>query len=446
MAAARSVLKRWSAGSMALMALMALMGAGVLCMLLAACSATTSGSGGINFSSGLAGSTIDHPGNPPTIAANGPTGAYAFVYDNQIWLRQNGENQAEQLTHMAMSKGSIITWGPLVWSPDGRYIAFTVVENLDLASGGSSSDIGPLYYLDIATDPATLYTSAGSGSIFGRSYTWFGDSILLYSNGSGIQMFTAGSADPRTWPVISSSQPQTSGNGATIYTAVGDIQVSGGNLYFTREDIRSPGAIGVVGSAALASIHIGPPNAYSRASSAILANLLPLSGEQRITSLGQVYAAAGGAFVAGNWAIYGSQLAIQRIQMVDVSVGTVTSQLCLLPTAAQNTNSCAMSILDAANTQPITIRPQFAFGGGGEIAYGGDRLYLDGATAASGDSGSPVSLAWSPDGEVAITLVVGSKAGTSGAAQITTNITLVTSSGQSTVLIEGAQNIAWRPS
>jgi hypothetical protein len=105
-----------------------------------------------------------------------------------------------------------------------------------------------------------------------------------------------------------------------------------------------------------------------------------------------------------------------------------------------------MSILDAANTQPITIRPQFAFGGGDEIAYGGDRLYLDGATAASGDSGSPVSLAWSPDGEVAITLVVGSKAGTSGAAQITTNITLVTSSGQSTVLIEGAQNIAWRPS
>ena len=180
-----------------------------------------------------------------------------------------------------------------MWSPDGRYIAFTVVENLDLASGSSRSDVGPLYYLDTATDPATLYTSAGSGSIFGRSYTWFGDSILLYSNGSGIQMFTAGSADPRAWPVISSSQPQTSGNGATIYTAFGDIQVSGGNLYFTREDIRSPGAIGVVGSAVLASVHIGSPNAYSRANSTILSNLLPLSGEQRITSLGQVYAAGG---------------------------------------------------------------------------------------------------------------------------------------------------------
>ncbi len=136
------------------MALMALMGVrALLCMCLAACSATTPGSGGINLSSGLAGSTIDHPGKPPTIAANGPTGAYAFVYDNQIWLRQNGENQAEQLTHMAISKGSIITWGPLVWSPDGRYIAFTVVENLDLASGGSSSYIGLLYYLDTATIP-----------------------------------------------------------------------------------------------------------------------------------------------------------------------------------------------------------------------------------------------------------------------------------------------------
>ena len=98
MAAARSVLKRWRACSMALT------GAGLLCALLAACSATTPGSGGINFSSGLAGSTIDHPGKPPTIAANSPTGAYAFVYDNQIWLRQNGENQAEQLTHMALSK------------------------------------------------------------------------------------------------------------------------------------------------------------------------------------------------------------------------------------------------------------------------------------------------------------------------------------------------------
>ena len=440
MAAARSVLKRWRPCSMALM------GAGLLCLLLAACSATTPGSGGINFSSGLAGSTIDHPGKPPTIAANGPTGAYAFVYDNQIWLRQNGENQAEQLTHMALSKGSIITWGPLVWSPDGRYIAFTVVENLNLASGGSSSDVGPLYYLDTATDPATLYTSAGSGSIFGRSYTWFGDSILLYSNGSGIQMFTAGSADPRAWPVISSSQPQTSGNGAATYTTIGDIQVSGGNLYFTRGDIRSPGAIGVVGSAALDSIHIGSPNAYARANGAMLANLLPLSGEQRITALGQVYAVAGGAFVAGTWAIYGSQLAIQRIQTVDASAGIVTSQLCLLPTAAQNANSCAISILEAANTQPIAVRPQFAFGGSGEIAYSGERLYLDGVTAASGDSGSPVSLVWSPNGDVAITLVVGSKADASSATQITTNITLVASSGQSTVLIEGAQNIAWRPS
>ena len=129
-----------------------------------------------------------------------------------------------------------------------------------------------------------------------------------------------------------------------------------------------------------------------------------------------------------------------------MSTGTVTSQLCLLPTAAQNANSCAISILDAANTQPIAVRPQFAFGGSGEIAYSGERLYLDGVTAASGDSGSPVSLAWSPNGEVAITLVVGAKADASGAAQITTNITVVTSSGQSTVLIEGAQNIAWRPS
>ena len=49
------------------------------------------GSGGSNVSLGLAGSTLDHPSNPPTIAASGPGGTYAFVYDNQIWLRRDGQ-------------------------------------------------------------------------------------------------------------------------------------------------------------------------------------------------------------------------------------------------------------------------------------------------------------------------------------------------------------------
>src|SRR5262249_51507962 len=64
-----------------------------LCMMLAlglaACSSSNTSSGNINFSLGLAGSTADHQTQPPTIAANGPQGTYAFVYDDQIWVRQS---------------------------------------------------------------------------------------------------------------------------------------------------------------------------------------------------------------------------------------------------------------------------------------------------------------------------------------------------------------------
>src|SRR5262245_17070268 len=66
-----------------------------LASLLAACGVGSDNSSGSNYSLGLAGSTLDHPSNPPTIAANGPSGTYAFVYDNQIWLRRDGQASAK---------------------------------------------------------------------------------------------------------------------------------------------------------------------------------------------------------------------------------------------------------------------------------------------------------------------------------------------------------------
>lgn len=415
----------------------------LIVVLLSACSAgSSSGSG---FSLGLSGSTTDHPATPPVIAANGPAGAYAFVYDNQIWLRRDGENQATQLTQMTFSTGSNIVWGPLVWSPDGRYIAFTVVEILNPVAGSPTSGIGPLYYLDTLPYPATLYLTAGTGSTYGHSYTWFGNSMLLYANGGGIQMYPAGVTNPRAWEVIGAPSAPQGGNGQAVSYAFGDIQVSSGDLYYTRDEIRSPGAVGAVGTATIVRSHLGLPSDYTGRNASALANLLPLSGGQLVTTLGLVYAASGGAFVAGVWQIAGSQLAVQRIQRVDTAGGNVTSQLCMLPTAALNDTGCDSSILPDAGVQPIEVRPQLAFGGSGKIAYNGDGLYLVGAHGDSGHSGWPAPPAWSPDGRLALTQIVSTQVDASGVTRTTTAIVLFDRAGQRTVLIDGARNIAWQP-
>src|SRR5262245_62474276 len=79
---------------------------------------------------GLTGSTADRPATPPALAAGGPVSTYAFVYNNQIWLHETGQAEPRQLTHLVLSRGAVISWGPLVWSPSGRYIAFALVERL----------------------------------------------------------------------------------------------------------------------------------------------------------------------------------------------------------------------------------------------------------------------------------------------------------------------------
>jgi hypothetical protein len=169
-----------------------------LASLLAACGAGSGGSGGSNYSLGLAGSTLDHASNPPTIAANGPGGTYAFVYDNQIWLRRDGQSSAKQITRIPLSNAASIAWGPLAWSPKGRYIAFAIVQDLVPAPGAPPSSSGPIYYVDTTTcegdgQYCAVY-SAGTGSIYGHTYDWLGESGLVYSAGQNIIPTTTGAA------------------------------------------------------------------------------------------------------------------------------------------------------------------------------------------------------------------------------------------------------------
>src|SRR5579859_5692527 len=75
----------WRGGVVAALTLVALLVAG--------CSASGGSGSGINYSLGLQGATNDHPAAPPQVASSGPDSEYAFVYDNQIWVRQQGIRQ-----------------------------------------------------------------------------------------------------------------------------------------------------------------------------------------------------------------------------------------------------------------------------------------------------------------------------------------------------------------
>jgi hypothetical protein len=185
----------------------------VFTSVLAACSAGTDGAGGSNYSLGLAGSTLDHPSDPPTIAANGPGGTYAFVYDNQIWLRRDGQTSAQQITRLPLSNAAYIAWGPLVWSPQGRYIAFALVQDLAPAPGSPPSASGPIYYVDTtscagAGQYCAVY-SAGTGSVYGHTYDWLGESALVYSSGARLRRWPSCNSGASSWTDQETARPPT---------------------------------------------------------------------------------------------------------------------------------------------------------------------------------------------------------------------------------------------
>jgi hypothetical protein len=426
----------------------------ILTSLLAACSAGTGGSGGSNYSLGLAGSTLDHPSDPPIIAANGPGGTYAFVYDNQIWLRRDGQTSAQQITRIPLSNAAYIAWGPLVWSPQGRYIAFALVQDLASAPGSPPSASGPIYYVDTTSCAGdgkycAVY-SAGTGSVYGHTYDWLGESALVYSSGAGIMLFTLDKS--RVWTVRPLRNSQ--GNGATI-TTFGDLQVAGGNLYYTRMDVKNPGTRGVVGTASLYQTVLGSEDQFSKMSPSALADRFPdkIGDGSSLGSLGKVYANNAGEYIAGAWRLRRtnagtSQVVAQRIDNVDAQGGQVTSSFCSGQAygAYVSLGNCGARLLPSAVTQPWSAHAQLALSKDGKVALAADALYAQDATDKLGPAGWTAPPAWSSDGQtVVVTNLVKTETDANGVTRAQTDLVAYTAGQQGATLIAGARNIAWSP-
>ncbi|HEX8033950.1 MAG TPA: hypothetical protein VF510_08895 [Ktedonobacterales bacterium] len=430
----------------------------VIALSLAGCS--TSGGGGTNYSLGLAGSTGDHPSAPPSIPATGPGGTYAFVYDNQIWLRQNGQAQAKQLTHLVLSNGATLLWGPLIWSPSGKYIAFALVENLTPDEPTRTS--GPLYYVD--TTPGTHFgdtSAAGNASIYGHSYAWWDDNAIFYSSGSGVMLFDLGDCDPRVWQAITPFQ--NVGGTPTNYTggnvSFSDIAITGeGNqLLATRITLPSPGNTGQVGTASIYSYLLPSLREYEASHQASRDSLcandstpqwlneniqIPSANRQGSpyyggSVLGIAYADPNGDIVTGAWQLARSgTLAWQRIDKVDTKAGTVSSTFCV-------DGNCG--VLRGANKYPIAAHPSLGISSkGNHIAFAADKLYVDG-NGAVGDAGGNASPVWGP-GDVAVaTQLVSQSTDAGGVLRTQTNVVISSGGKATTVMIAGAQDLSWTP-
>jgi hypothetical protein len=422
--------------------------AAVLLGALAGCS--SSSTSGLNISLGLAGSTVDHPAPPPVLAAGGPGGTFAFVYNNQIWIHRPGASSAQQLTHLVLSNGSTIVWGPLVWSPGGRYIAFALVQNPTPGAPGRTA--GPLYYVD--TSNGNTSTAGGTGSIYGHTYAWYGENMLFFVDGGGVQMFGPLDGDARDWRVVT---PFTSPDGVNFDsqgTVYGDISIVGGNLYFSQIQLATLGATGAVGSATLQEIALGFSASDTQPSDIV--NFLPLNANNavQIADLGTAYADPTGTTVTGAWQVSadGSTLVRQHVERVNPQAGTVTSAFCVrtsFGTYPGSFSGCA-PVLASVGPQPLAVHPQLSLtNDGGRVAFTGDALYEQstggGSVAKLDDAGWVTPPAWSPDGKVvAVTQVAHQSTGSGGVVTDQTNV-LVFDGKNAMSFISGGASLSWRP-
>lgn len=430
----------------------------MIALALAGCSA--SGGGNTNYSLGLAGSTGDHPSQPPAIPANGPSKTYAFVYDNQIWLRQDGQSQAKPLTHLVLSNGATLLWGPLIWSPSGKYIAFALVENLTPDAPTRTS--GPLYYVDTTPGPhfGETFLTGGTGSIYGHSYAWWDDYAIFYSSGSGVMLYDLGDCDPRVWQAISPFA-DNSYAGKTNYiggnVTFSDIAITGENrLLATHITLDSPGNVGQVGSASIYSYQLPSSVDYERhRDPTCFSDGIPRWLNEHIQNpgtfnnqsivpgyqyadLGIAYADPTGNTITGAWqlAARNDTVALQHIDRVDAKAGTVSSSFSV------DGNSGA---LPSTVKYPIATHPSLGINSNGRhVAFAADKLYVDG-NGAVGNAGGNASPTWGP-GDVAVaTQLVSQNTDASGVVRSQTNVIIYSSGKASTVLIAGAQDLSWKP-
>jgi hypothetical protein len=425
-----------------------------LMLLLPGCSASGGSSGGTNITLGLAGSTADRPSAPPTVAQGGPDATYAFVYDDQIWVHQTGNSTPTQITHLVLSNGADITFGHLVWSPDGKQIAFALVEDLTPSAPGQTA--GPIYVVDISTGKTVV--TPGIGSIYGHNYSWYGPRMLFYSSGDGISMYDIGDPDPRVWQVVSAITPQDQTH--TTFTnnnvSFGDISITNNfDLFYGLAEISSPGGSGAIGTAGVYETRLFSLDLYNNVYdnnvqnspvtiSEWLYSQFPYQGSQ-VAALGQAYSDTVGNISMGSWQVTAgeSKMVRQMTDTIDIKGKTVSSHFCASSFAASF--SVCQPVLSDARTCSQSLHGQLTLSSdGSHMAYTCDTLYVS-ATSGGGDS-KLTSIGWvtpaamTADGRITIaTQIVSSSKDSNGVLRIQTNLVAFDGTN-SYVLIKGAQS------
>ncbi|GAC1459435.1 MAG: hypothetical protein PVSMB4_18730 [Ktedonobacterales bacterium] len=408
-------------------------------LVLAACSgASGSGSGSLPLT--LAGAGTGNGDQMPTISGNDPGGHYAFVYGNQIWIKLNNDPRPRQLTHLPLASGAYFAWGPLAWSPDGSSIAFALVQ--DLSPGHYERTTGPLFVVNTAT--GDVQATAGTGSIFGHTYAWYGNSAVFYSLGTLIAYYDLSDpSDPRPWTGVRVNNPDFS-TGEPHYISFGDIAFAGHYLLATRIDAATLGVTGRVGRAQVVRYAIDQaPDAYAGGELGI-----SQYGAQ-VADLHQAYADAHGNLSAGAWQIApNGGMVYQQVNGTDLKAGTVSATVCY---DASLGDGCDAQLFKKDQAEPITARPQFGFSHGGSlVAMAGatvDTQQTDTGHFASytpGGWGAPP--AWSPDGKMVVaTQLVSATPDANGVIHYDTNVVAYQGGGQGAVLIAGARSFSWGP-
>lgn len=438
--------RSWRGGLLAALALATLLVAG--------CS-TSSGGGGINFTLGLQGATNDHPATPPQVAATGPDREYAFVYDNQVWVRQRGADKPRQVTQLTLSAGADIIWGPLVWSNSGHSLAFSLVVNQ--TPGSPASAAGPVYYIDLSkclsstSTACATYRTPLTGSVYGHTYTWYtwsNDDLLIAGGGGGVSAYDLNDpAGPRVWQ-LRTTLNEKQDNDCPQPSAYGDVQVLGTSLYYTCMTLGGLGKTGAIGSAYLNFLSLQPfVNAFSQYDQqydqvvrdqniASVQNSDSFYGSVFV-SLGNVYSDPQGNPVAGAWSISGNTLAYESIGSVDTKSSAAARTICV--TDIYN-YYCRQRALSAVGSQPLAVHAQISVGPNDAVAYQGAKLY---ATKLSKvlETASNYAPQWASGDTLLVTTVLSTSTDASGITRQVTSAQ-VAKGDALTALIPDASDLA----
>jgi hypothetical protein len=435
----------------------------IFALLAAGCSASGGGSSGgssIDYGLALQGATNDHPATPPTVASGGPDVEYAFVYDNQVWVRQKGNNAPRQVTQLALSAGAELIWGPLVWSASGKSLAFALIQNLTPSQ--PTGDSGPLYYVDLsqclssASTACSTYRTPMTGSVYGHTYTWFKDAYLIAGNGGGVSAYDVHDPQgPRVWQLRTEQGEQRDPNqqdGCPAPTSYSDVWAVNGsaNLFYTFMCLSNIGSTGAQGSAYLDVMTLQPfvdagfeSDAVTRDQNLGQAQYNgggPYGGfyANGFASLGSVYAGPGGDPVAGSWAVSGDggTIAYESISNVNAKAGTALRSLCKTNAYGYNCSNPLPSV----KTIPTNLHAQVSLSPGGSVSYQADHLYATGFQLTM-NTASPYAAVWATDDTLLVTTVLSTTTDASGVTRQITNVQTAHASGL-TALVTGARDVA----